>query len=33
MLLVLQSSAIEATELRLDNPKQDKITLIPFVIA
>lgn len=30
MLLVLQISAVEATELKLNNPKQDKISLIPF---
>lgn len=33
ILLVLQTSAVEATELRLNNPKQDKISLIPFVTA
>lgn len=33
MLLVLQTSAVEATELKLHNPKQDKISLIPFAIV
>jgi hypothetical protein len=31
ILLVLQTSAAENTELRLNNAKQDKINLIPFV--
>lgn len=33
MLVVLQTSAVEATELKLNNPKQDKINLIPFATA
>lgn len=33
MLLVLQTGAVEAAELKLNNPKQDKITLLPFVTA
>lgn len=33
ILVVLQTSAVEATELKLNNPKQDKISLIPFATA
>jgi folate-binding Fe-S cluster repair protein YgfZ len=33
LLLVLQTSAVESTELRLNNSKQDKIRLIPFATA
>lgn len=33
ILLVLQTSAVEAIELKLNNPKQDKINLLPFAIA
>ena len=33
ILAVLQISAAESPELKLNNPKQDKITLIPFATA
>ncbi len=33
ILVVLQTSAVEATELKLNNLKQDKISLIPFTTA
>jgi hypothetical protein len=33
ILIVLQTSAIDSLELKLNNPEQNKINLIPFATA